>query len=226
MSTQAEELLNSLTSDSGEEGHIVIGNDRFITVPEALKRIAVQYDHNVETITFDCPRYWDGLDMSTMVIYINYMCPNGTLGMSFANNVVVDELDNSIMHFDWTISRNVTMFKGSLTFLICIKKTNNDGEEQNHWNSELNRDMYISEGLECEGTILEQYPDIIMDILNGKQLISSAITYKGVLTNASADFQTMANNIKSISSTKKTLIYSKPLNTKVNAILTINEGEM
>ena len=69
--SQATDLLNSLTDDqisayssnAGEEPHIVIGNDRFITVPESLKRIAVQYDHNVETVTFDCPRYWDDLDM-------------------------------------------------------------------------------------------------------------------------------------------------------------------
>lgn len=224
MST-AEELLNSLSADSEGEGHIVIGNDRFITVPESLKRIAVQYDHNIETVTFDCPRYWDGLDMSTMAIYINYMCPDGTLGLSFANNIVIDNLDTNIMHFDWTISRNATMFKGQLTFLICIKKTNAEGEEQNHWNSELNRDMHISEGLECDEIILEQYPDVVTDIFNGKRLISSAITYMGVLTNASDNFQRMAGNIKSISTTKKTLTYNKVFDTKINVILTITKGE-
>ena len=55
------------------EEHIIIGRDRYITVPEGLKRIAVQYDHNVETVTFDCPRYWDEHDLSTMNIYINYI---------------------------------------------------------------------------------------------------------------------------------------------------------
>ena len=59
--SQAEELLNSLsagdTTETAIEGHIVIGNDRFITVPEEPKRIGVQYDHNIETVTFDCPRY-------------------------------------------------------------------------------------------------------------------------------------------------------------------------
>ena len=46
------------------EPHIVIDSHRAITVPEQLKRIAVQFDHNFETVTFDCPRYWDGHDLS------------------------------------------------------------------------------------------------------------------------------------------------------------------
>ena len=78
--SQAENLLNNLSSyeidmystDVLTEEHIVIGSDRSITVPESLKRIAVQFDNDVETVTFDCPRYWDNLDLSTMKIYINY----------------------------------------------------------------------------------------------------------------------------------------------------------
>ena len=73
----AESLLNSI-DETTTEGHIVIGNDRYITVPDELKRLAVQYDHNIETVTFDCPRYWDGLDMSAMAVYINYMLPKYT----------------------------------------------------------------------------------------------------------------------------------------------------
>ena len=63
--SQAEELLDSIsvddialyTADPETEEHIVVGSDRFITVPNSLKRIGVQYDHNIETVTFDCPRY-------------------------------------------------------------------------------------------------------------------------------------------------------------------------
>lgn len=69
---KAEELLDSLDLNDAnlypispeDEPHIVIGSNRVITVPNALKRIAVQYDHNVESVTFDCPRYTDGIDMS------------------------------------------------------------------------------------------------------------------------------------------------------------------
>ena len=172
---QADELLNSLSASNGiyartvdpsTEEHIIVGDDRVITVPNSLKRIAVQYDHNVETVTFDCPRFWDGLDMSEMVIYINYICQDKSMGAYLAQNIVVDESDETIMHFDWTISSNVTNVAGNLAFLVCIKKTKEDSSElENHWNSELNEEMYISKGLECDEYIEQKYPDIYTQLL-------------------------------------------------------------
>lgn len=167
--SQADELLNSLSEgdislqlvNPETEPHIVIGDDRFISVPKELQRIAVQYDHDVETVTFDCPRYWDGLDMSKMSIYINYMRKDRYVACYKATDITVDDADSSIMHFNWTISRNVTEVKGELKFLVCIKKGDAEGYEVNHWNSELNAEMYISEGLEVEPSIFDPYPDII-----------------------------------------------------------------
>lgn len=168
--SQADELLNSLATDSDislqladptTEPHIVIDSDRFISVPKELQRIAVQYDHDVETVTFDCPRYWDGLDMSELRIYINYMRKDREVACYKATDITVDDVDANIMHFNWTISRNVTEVKGELKFLVCIKKGDEDGNEVNHWNSELNTEMYVSEGLEVEPSIFNPYPDII-----------------------------------------------------------------
>lgn len=167
--SKADELLNSLSEDDislqlanpETEPHIVIDEDRFITVPKELQRIAVQYDHDVETVTFDCPRYWDGLDMSELRIYINYMRKDRYVACYKATDITVDDADSNIMHFNWTISRNVSEVKGELKFLVCIKKGDEDGNEVNHWNSELNAEMYISEGLEVEPSIFDPYPDII-----------------------------------------------------------------
>ena len=66
------------------------------------------------------------------------------------------------MHFDWTISRNVSQVAGEIKFLVCIKKGDSEGNEVNHWNSELNNQMYVSEGLEVGGEIFDDYPDIIL----------------------------------------------------------------
>ena len=194
--SQAEELLNSLsagdTTETATEGHIVIGNDRFITVPEELKRIGVQYDHNIETVTFDCPRYWDGLDMSQMVVYINYMLPDRTKSCYIADNVTADDTDDTIMHFDWTISRNVTHVKGTIFFLVCIKKTDENGDEVNHWNSELCKDIYISEGLECSEPIAETYPDIITSLLERMDAVENITV--DVNTNKIATFKECETN--------------------------------
>lgn len=123
---QVDKLLSGLTVYPETEPHIIIDSNRYVTVPDELKRIGVQHDHNIETVTFDCPRYWDGNDISKMAIFINYRRSDGEIGSYLANNVKIDETDDSIIHFDWTISENVTAIKGKLAFLVCAKKTHSE----------------------------------------------------------------------------------------------------
>lgn len=185
--SQAEELLNSLTENDislqlanpEAEPHIVVGDDRFISVPKELQRIAVQYDHDVETVTFDCPRYWDDLDMSDLSIYINYMRKDRVVGIYKVTDISVDTTNDRIMHFNWKISRNVTEVVGQIKFLVCIKKGDADGNEVNHWNSELNTEMYISEGLEAGEGYFDSYPDIILQWEDEVQKVKDTLIAAG-----------------------------------------------
>lgn len=169
--SQADDLLNSLLEDdvlvtvTDDEPHIVVNPDRTITIPEELKHIAVEHDHNIETVTFDCPRYWDEHDFSTMNTYIIYVRPDGYKGQYPVKNPRVDETDDSIIHFDWTISRNVTKQRGNITFLVCIKKINENGEEEPHWNSRLNSDLIIDPGLECNSIEEDEVSDSVQSYL-------------------------------------------------------------
>lgn len=179
--SQAESLLNSLSEEeiakfsNAAEKHITIGRDRIIVVPEELKRIAVQFDHDVETVTFDCVRYWDDVDMSTMKIYINYLLPNGARGSYLAQNVEVDSEVDTIMHFTWTISSALTQVKGKIKFLICINEVDRvEGTEIRHWNSELNDELYVSEGLEVSAMIVTQNRDVITQLLTRMDEIESS----------------------------------------------------
>lgn len=150
--------------DPSTEPHIVIGDDRTVTVPSELTEIGVQYDHNIETVTFDCPRYWDGHDLSQMKIYINYMRADGETGSCLAANVTTGE--NDTMNFDWVISRHVTEMRGSITFLVCAKSVDSEGNEAMHWNSKLCKDaLNIAEGMEVNETIIDDNPDVITQIL-------------------------------------------------------------
>lgn len=165
--SQAEELLNSLDNDmtitpNSDDDYIVVNQDRTISVPDSLRRLGVQHDHNIETVTFNCPRFWDGNDMSQMKIYINYMRPDGVKGRYLTGNL---EVADDTMTFDWTISNNVTHVRGTLSFLICIVQTDEDGIEVQHWNSELNQECYISEGMECTESVVLGYPDVITHLL-------------------------------------------------------------
>lgn len=175
--SQAEELLDSVANDGTTydtvEPHIVVGPNRIVIVPDELKKIAVQFDHDVKTVTFDCPRYSDGRDLSTMRVYINYTLADGTDGACLAENVTVDETDDLVMHFDWIITRNVTPVDGNLSFTVCIKNTDGEGNEINHWNSEPNEDAYIAKGKECTEQIVDEYPDVIGQILDKVNTIES-----------------------------------------------------
>lgn len=172
--SQAEELLNSLyggeastrTIEPSAESHIVVNADRTITVPDELKHIAVQFDHNIETVTFDCPRYWDEHDFSNMKVYVVYRRSDGYVDRYPAKNLRVDDSDTTMIHFDWTISKNVTPVKGNISFIVCINAVDDEAVETNHWNSRLNQDLIVDEGLECSNDeIVEHNPDVIEDIL-------------------------------------------------------------
>lgn len=157
----AEELLRTSVTQPNPEGHIVVGGDRFIRVPDNLKRLGVQYDHDIETVVFDCPRMWDGQDMSKMIVYINYVLSDGYMDKYRVKNVVAD---SDIMHFEWTISRNVTQVPGAVSFIVCITKTDGDNEVL-HWNSEICTDCYISKGMETEESDLITEPDLVTRLL-------------------------------------------------------------
>ena len=169
---KAEELLESLDVtdpdllipvDSGE--HIVINADRTIKVPDKLKRIAVQYDHNMDSVTFDCPRYSDGIDMSKMKIFVNYVRPDNEPGSHYAEDVIVDEADPNIIHFSWKIDGHVSEVVGSLQFLVCAKFTDKEGKLSNIWNTELNTELYVSKGMKTTMNVITRHPDLVTQML-------------------------------------------------------------
>ena len=169
--SQAEDLLNSLSDDMVIENdvsvipHIIISDDRTTKVPSELQKLGVQYDHNVKTVTFDCPRYANGLDMSTMCIYINYQRKDSYEDMYPVKNLTIDQDDSNVMHFDWEISRNVTAVADKISFNVCVKNVDENDIEINHWNSELNSECYISKGLECSEQIAADHEDVITTLL-------------------------------------------------------------
>lgn len=184
--SQATELLNSIppayTTTSKNEPHIVIDNNRVVTVPEELKRIAVQYDHRIETVTFDCPRYWDEHDMSKMHVYVNYLRSDGEKGSDLCTNVAVDKDDETMMHFDWTVTGHLSAVNGSIAFLVCTMKSSPDGEiSERHWNSELNTEMYVTEGLEVAAHVYATQPGIIDALLTRMEAAEERTSEEAVM---------------------------------------------
>jgi hypothetical protein len=209
----ADELLKNLTSQPDPEGHIVVRGDRFITVPANLKRLGVQYDHNMETVVFDCPRYWDNRDMSKMAVYINYIRSDG-----YGDRYPVDNLiaEDDVIHFEWTISRNVTAVAGNISFIVCVMKTDDEGNEEHHWNSEICKECYISNGMETDEHPALDYPDEVA------QLLLHITTIENNIRGISIDDSTVSQKLWS---SKNTVDKLCPAFTENGAIVTCEPVE-
>ena len=176
--------------------HITINSDRSVTVPIELRKIGVQYDHNVNTIEFVGPRYSSNVDLSTMTIYINYILSDKTPGKYKAENVIIDDQDDSLIRFNWTITRNVTKVSGILSCLVCAKKTDEEGNEINHWNTDIFRLLSVSEGMENDLVIQEQYPDVITSLIqNVEEHDTKLLEFSGLDTRVT-DIENNVNELK------------------------------
>lgn len=173
--------------------HITINSDRSVTVPVELRKIGVQYDHNVNTIEFVGPRYSSNVDLSTMTIYINYILSDKTPGKYKAENVIIDDQDDSLIRFNWTITRNVTKVSGILSCLVCAKKTDEEGNEINHWNTDIFRLLSVSEGMENDSVIQEQYPDVITSLIQNVEEHDTKLLEFSGLNNRVTDLENNVN---------------------------------
>ena len=176
--------------------HITINSDRSVTVPVELRKIGVQYDHNVNTIEFVGPRYSGNVDLSTMTIYINYILSDKTPGKYKAENVIIDDQDDSLIRFNWTITRNVTKASGILSCLVCAKKTDEEGNEINHWNTDIFRLLSVSEGMENDPVIQEQYPDVITSLIQNVEEHDTKLLEFSGLNNRVTDLENNIGELK------------------------------
>lgn len=182
----AENLLNSLgetrTASPEQEPHIIVGADRFIKVPEQLKKIAVTNDKDIETVHFDCVRYWDGYDLSTFAIYLNIALPNGAGTTYIPKNITTSE---NFYHFDWVIEGNITPKSGTIGIgITAIKtKTNENGEivTDKRWNSFPNTECSIVKGFDIENVPSEEESsDVIAQLSAILEEIQSNLGLDGV----------------------------------------------
>lgn len=204
----AENLLQTLSTDNynlysaENEPHIIVGKDRIISVPNQLKRIAVENDKNIETVTFDCVRHWDEYDLSTFAIYIAYVLPNGKEGTYIPTIVAINE-DN--FSFTWTLGSEITRHKGSLSISIIAQKTDDSGNLLQQWSSFVNNELSILDGLEV-GQIIED--DTTTNVTS--QILQQIDTLQIDMIELKADFES----------------YNEKINTALDSILAIQEALM
>ena len=69
------------------------------------------------------PRYYNGIDLSTFTIKINYKNALDTINSYFIDNLM---FGTDTMTFSWLVSKEVTILTGTVSFVVKLFNTIND----------------------------------------------------------------------------------------------------
>ena len=160
--TIEEALAAAQVNDTGADEVITIDNSlRKITIPASITLLGVESDENVQTLHFQMPKTYKGLDLSEFAIRINYMNANN-VGDTYA--VDDNKISGENIVFTWTVGRVACMYKGNTKFIVCLKKKDASGNVLKEFNTSL-ASLPVLEGLETTESVVAENPDIIEQIL-------------------------------------------------------------
>ena len=162
-----KELLAEMEENPAEYKETIrnileIDNDlRTINIPVSVKNIGVESDDDVKRLEFTMPKQYGEFDLSQFRIRINYMNANGDKSIYLVEDKKVSG-DN--ITFSWLVGRNVTKYKGQVSFIICLKLSDEKGKILKELNTTLCK-LEVLEGLEVVPVIDEKTTDIIEQLL-------------------------------------------------------------
>ena len=162
----ADEILNAMqdgTELQAEEGELlIIDNDlRTITIPPEITNIGVVSDDDVKRLHFRMPRQYGEFDLSEFDIRINYLAANNTGDIYVVTDKAVSG-DN--ITFSWLVGRSAFAAQGTVRFIVCLKKVNQEGVVEQEYNTTV-ATLQALEGIEPSGQIVEDNPEVIESIL-------------------------------------------------------------
>lgn len=186
---------------------------RAVKVP-AGEVIGVYHDKDVNRLTFEVPAMYKGIDLTDYQISINYMNEEEQKDVYLVNecSISMDASDRpETITFEWLVGATACAVAGTVSFTICFKKLDSDGNILNEINTKLTK-MKVLEGCEAvESEIEERYmtdlagqlykemEDVKKSVSDAKEKLAAAITEKGVETASTDSFTTMAENVEEIS---------------------------
>ena len=151
-------------ADTGTEYCTVDDDTRLVTIPEKYKKLGTESDEKAKRVWFRFPKIVgnNGIDLSAISVRVNFRNANGD-----GDIYIVEDLttDGDYVIFSWELTRKVTAYKGRVSFVVCAVKSATDGTTKNEWNTTLNKECKVLEGLEVTEQIVQENPDIIEYIL-------------------------------------------------------------
>lgn len=146
---------------------------RAIKNESSKKTTVMQYDHNSERFTFEMPREIEGHDMTlcnrVKLHYINVASDKSGQSKSFyvIDDLQISQEDESVVICSWLISRNATMYAGSLNFLLCFECLSDEGDVTYAWNTDIFKGISVSNGIFNDvEEVIEPYNDVLVQWKN------------------------------------------------------------
>ena len=140
---------------------VIDGETRIISVPTEYKELGVESDEKVTRVKFQCPKnVGDNIDLTEYNLYINYRNAGNKLNSYLVEDVTVT---GDTINFSWLLSRHVTESPGTISYIVCAKKSDDTGVI-NEWNTKVATGI-VGIGLEATEEIEEQNIDAIEQIL-------------------------------------------------------------
>lgn len=151
-------------ADIGIEYCTVDDDTRLVTIPDKYKKLGVESDEKAKRIWFRFPKLVgnNGVDLSAIGVRVNFRNANGDGDIYKVEDLTTD---GDYVIFSWELTRKVTAYKGNVSFVVCAVKSATDGTIKNEWNTTLNKECEVLEGLEVTEQIEQENPDIIEYIL-------------------------------------------------------------
>lgn len=135
---------------------------RAIKLPPNISVLGVQSDDDVFRLWFTIPKMFGAVDLSTYGIRINYLNANNEGDIYAVEDATVS---GDFLTFSWLVGRGACTYQGNVKFIVCFKLTDSSGEVTNEFNTAV-ATLPVLTGIEPGEQIVEQYPDIIEQILS------------------------------------------------------------
>lgn len=157
-------------------------------------------EQNSQYIRFELPRYYDGIDLSEKSIEVIYIAPDSSGDI---NKVINVQRSENTIQFGWVVPGPALLTAGVLAFCIEFVSdayTLKTRQIELEVVDGMDGSAVVPEPVEQEWYVLlrAEFAAIKKSVSDGKELVATAITEKGVATESTDTFQTMADNIEQI----------------------------
>ena len=129
-----------------DENYSTVDLNKNVTVNPS--QVNINQEQNSQYIPFKIPRYWDGIDLSNMTLWIHFTNSKGECAPVAPINV---RYYSDYIIFGWLVDLSVTYVAGNVEFEIAAVGTISSGTKtlQYTWRTNPNGKLTVLEALKC-----------------------------------------------------------------------------